>query len=360
MYKAIFRKETNSYRIVFFAHAWIVVLTLTLASAASARIDPMPKDASCKTPNVRTGVRPDASGPPTNVAVSIFLIDIMEISDVTQTLTGDFALTQSWTDPRLVHFEGCEIALDKIWSPELVFLNTGRKITSRPMNASIGPDGQVKYVQRYYGKFATYHNLQDFPFDKQTFRISVVSFKWLREDVQLVADKKMTGRKNQLNVSGWTVDRVEGLIDRENSEVFKTYYSRYDFKISAHRIVGYYLWKVILPLCLIVFMSWCVFWINPAQFGPQIGLSATSMLTLIAFIFATTNMVPELGYLTLLDRFIVGSTILVFLALVESATTIYLVSKERKELAMRIDRISRLVFPLAFVAITVKVFILYG
>jgi hypothetical protein len=105
-------------------------------------------------------------------------------------------------------------------------------------------------------------------------------------------------------------------------------------------------------------MSWCVFWINPAQYGPQIGLSATSMLTLIAFIFATTNMVPRLGYLTLLDRFIVFSTILVFLALIESLTTIYLVSKEKKELAMRVDLLSRFVFPIVFGTISFVAFFL--
>ena len=47
---------------------------------------------------------------------------------------------------------------------------------------------------------------------------------------------------------------------------------------------------------------------TPDHHDAQIGLSATSMLTLIAFIFATTNMVPALSYLTRLDHFIVGST----------------------------------------------------
>ena len=130
----------------------------------------------------------------------------------------------------------------------------------------------------------------------------------------------------------------------------------YDFNISAHRQLHFYVWKIIVPFCLIVFMSWTVFWINPAQFGPQIGLSATAMLTLIAFQFATTNMVPALGYFTTLDEFITGSTILVFLALVESLTTSYLVSQERHQLALRIDRVSRLVFPLVFAALVVVVF----
>jgi cadmium resistance protein CadD (predicted permease) len=79
------------------------------------------------------------------------------------------------------------------------------------------------------------------------------------------------------------------------------------------------------------------------------------MLTLIAFIFATTNMVPKIGYFTILDRFIVGATILVFLALIQSLTTTYLVSKEHAELAIRVDRNSRIAFPLVFVALVATV-----
>ena len=39
------------------------------------------------------------------------------------------------------------------------------------------------------------------------------------------------------------------------------------------------------------------------------------------------------------------------LALLESLTTSYLVSQERQQLAERIDRVSRLAFPLAFVVL---------
>jgi len=184
----------------------------------------------------------------------------------------------------------------------------------------------------------------------------MVPLKWWEEDVVLIVDEKLTSRQERLDISDWTIKGVEATIGREYGPSHERFKPRYDFNISAERIKAYYLWKVILPLCLIVFMSWCVFWINPALYGPQIGLSATSMLTLIAFIFATTNMVPKLGYLTLLDRFIVGSTILVFLALVESLTTIYLVSQEKKEIAMRIDRVSRLLFPIAFGTISFMVF----
>jgi hypothetical protein len=332
-------------------------LAVLLASIASAQSDARGEGDPCAAPDVRTDVRPDAGGPPTEVSVGIRMIDLTEINDVSQTMTGDFAVRLTWTDPRLAHLEGCEILLDDIWSPGLTFINSGRLFTSRPREAGIGPGGTVTYVQRYYGTLATYHNLHDFPFDKQRFRISLSSLEWGEKEVQLTVDEKVTGRREPLNISDWTIKGVKGVISRDYADTYDRFHSRYDFEISANRIRGYYGWKVVLPLCLIVAMSWTVFWINPARFGPQISLSATSMLTLVAFIFATTNMVPKLGYFTILDKFITASTILVFLALVQSLTTTYLFSKDKEAIALHIDHVSRFAFPLTFAALVIIVLI---
>ena len=349
------RKEQIK-RVSHLFSAALLCTAMVLASTAFAS-SPTVKGNSCAALDVQADVRPDAGGPPTKVTVGIRIMDLMGISDVSQTLTGDFAVMLTWTDPRLAHLQGCQIALDTIWSPGLVFFNSGEKSRERPREARIGPGGQVRYLQRWYGTFATYHNLRDFPFDKQTFQISLFSLYWPEKDLKLVVDELFTGWRELLNISNWSIDGVEGTTNRSYSEAQDDFFSRYDLNISAHRMTKFYMWKVMLPLCLIVFMSWCVFWISPAQFGPQVDLSATSMLTLIAFIFATTNMVPELGYLTRLDLFIVGSTILVFLALIETAVTVYQVSHERKEQVLRMDRACRLLFPLAFGILIVVVFL---
>ena len=107
---------------------------------------------------------------------------------------------------------------------------------------------------------------------------------------------------------------------------------------------------------LIVFMSWTVFWIDPAHFGAQIGMSATTMLTLIAFQFAMANILPRLSYYTVLDKFIAGSTIFVFLALIESVATSCLFSKEKHGLAIRMDRLCRWAFPVFFVVFSLLIF----
>ena len=53
--------------------------------------------------------------------------------------------------------------------------------------------------------------------------------------------------------------------------------------------------RIILPLLLIVAMSWLVFWIDPELAGPQISIAVTSMLTLIAYRFMVGGMLPKIG-----------------------------------------------------------------
>ena len=110
--------------------------------------------------------------------------------------------------------------------------------------------------------------------------------------------------------------------------------------------------KIIVPLVLIVMMSWIVFWIDPSEAAIQISVAATSMLTLIAYRFIVDGLVPRVSYLTRLDWLIVLSTILVFVTLVEALVTSVLHEQGRTEEGRRLDRISRVIFPAVFLALS--------
>jgi hypothetical protein len=118
--------------------------------------------------------RPDADRQPTRVAVGLRLFDIVRISDVDESVTVDFLVSQKWTDPRLAPLAGCRVALADIWSPDLGFVNAGRVFPSLPDHAQIGPDGEVSTIQRYNGSLSFPHALYRFPFDRHTIRISLV------------------------------------------------------------------------------------------------------------------------------------------------------------------------------------------
>jgi hypothetical protein len=60
-------------------------------------------------------------------------------------------------------------------------------------------------------------------------------------------------------------------------------------------------------------------------------------------------LLPKISYLTIIDKFILGSTVFVFLALAESIITSAVFIKKRDRLARRIDLLSRWLFSASFI-----------
>src|SRR2546423_6827155 len=133
-------------------------------------------------------------------------------------------------------------------------------------------------------------------------------------------------------------------------------YSSYAFEFTAARNVSHYILKVMFPLVLIVIMSWAVFWLDPIHSSAQISIAITSMLTLIAYRFATDNQLPRLPYMTRLDAFILMGTVLIFFSLIEVITTTVLETNHRVRLAKTIDCCCRLIFPAIFVSAAFAIF----
>jgi hypothetical protein len=109
---------------------------------------------------------------------------------------------------------------------------------------------------------------------------------------------------------------------------------------------------------LVVFMSWLVFWIDPTKIEAQLAVSATAMLTIIAYQITLSNMLPRISYFTRLDYFIVGSNILVFLALLEAVMSSAIARNYNEKTARNLDRSSRIVFPILYSVVLLITFLL--
>jgi len=117
-------------------------------------------------------------------------------------------------------------------------------------------------------------------------------------------------------------------------------------RIEVARRLPYWVTKVIVPLCLIVIMSWAPLWIDPQQIGANIGIATTSFLTLVAYLFAISVLLPPVSYITRMDKFVLLSTLMVFAGLVQAVLCAGVVKKGKIELAERIDRWSRALYPI--------------
>ncbi len=311
---------------------------------------------SCEVPAEWRLTRPDPESTPTKVRIGLFLIDLNAINDAEQSFEADIFLSATWQDTRLVSglevpsVAGCKLALGEVWSPRILFVNE-RDVRRRFDEAvSVEADGTVMYLQRLQGEFTTGLQLRDFPFDSHELSLDIVSRAYFPEEIEFVPDAA-GGRLGELTITDWDIGQGIAVVEPRYIEPRDWYLAGISFRWPAERRVGFYLMKTFLPLTLIVCMSWAVFWIQPGLLPPQIGVATSAVLTLIAFQFSLGYILPRLSYLTRADRFLIGSTLLVFLAFGEALWTSYLATHDREPRAVRIDRVSRILFPTGFLLV---------
>ncbi len=320
----------------------IFLLLILLASSANADLS-----------------RPDPQSQPVKVALSVFLLDLDAIDNVAQNFEANVFYMASWNDPRLAHDEPGEISrpLNEVWHPRLHILNQQKVWKTFPEEVKISPSGEVNYRQQLWGYFSQPLDLHDFPFDSQRMKVSVIASGYSPDEVEFTPHSQASsGIGQNFSIPDWEVTdwTVEVGTFSPGSDLIEAM-SSFTYSMTAKRNYTYYLAKVIIPLILIMMMSWVVFWMDPeAGGGGQIGISVTAMLTLIAYTFTTSTSLPKVPYMTRLDNFILYATVLVFLALVESTVAAYLNRTGRLEPARRLDKQARWVFPMAFVLLFYK------
>ena len=305
-----------------------------------------------------TPPRPEAEAGPTKVTYVIWIGDITQIDSAAQTFSANLVLFVRWRDPQLAHTgPGTkQFALDSVWNPRLVIANeAGQVERSLPEVVDVAPDGTVIYRQRLIGSFAQSLNLRAFPFDHDTFRVQIVTLGHRPEDIELAPDARAlaagmpegVGLAKKLTIQDWRINSVGSRV-QPYPLAPRLELAAFSFEFAAARNANHFVIKVIIPLILIVMMSWAVFWIEPNDANTQMAVAVTAMLTLIAYRFAVDSDVPRLPYLTRLDSFILMSSVLVFLSLIEVTVTTKFANRNRLPLALKIDTYCRWIFPLVF------------
>jgi hypothetical protein len=326
-----------------------IILIGTLISAGTSHAAPVSDEKKLTS-------RPSAGGAATEVKIRVVLLNLDNISGANQNFTANFAYQARWTDERLKHTgPGDErIPLSAIWHPRLQIVNRQSLQETFAKEALVSPEGEVKTVQRVWGQLSQPFALNDFPFDQQKLHLDLVGPGHHEGTVLFVADPDSPSLvADKLSISDWDV------LDWSATPYILTIADggtplpAFRLALKVERKRGYHLVNVILPLIMIICMSWVVFWINPKNINPRVSVSVTAMLTLIAYRFAVGASLPKIAYLTRMDWFILGSSILVFTSLIEVIVTSYLNDQDRLDTACRINRWMRVLAPMAFIAIAI-------
>ncbi|MDX2227301.1 MAG: hypothetical protein SFY92_09460 [Verrucomicrobiae bacterium] len=266
-------------------------------------------------PSTVTVLTPPPGEKPVKISTGIYFLNLVSVDERAQTFTADIYLTLSWKDTRLAFTpakgqenqkavfieDAASDKLKEIWWPALEMVNAGQPdITNRYL--TIAPDGTVNYQLGMTTEFRARFDFHRFPMDKQVLPVQVQSFLFEKDVVEFVPDPHRIGVSKKASfddlalkgvVVDSTIDTVEGWDEK---------FSEFEAHLHVHRNYDHYIWQVLLPLILILSISWSVFFIPSEAVGDRVAISLTCLLAGIAFQFAVTANLPSISYTTILDR----------------------------------------------------------
>lgn len=237
---------------------WLVwlILPFMMVVPVAAEVPPeVLKAAPCTVPPGIRDTRPDPGAVPTRVSVGIYVLDIAKINDVDQSFTARFGLRVQWKDHRLIGLSHCEFPLDEVWNPRVRFLNRGVLQRTRQDLVVIDPQGIVTYTQGFQGTLTVLLNLKQFPFDHHVLPFTIITLEYGPEDVLLAVNKRITARADAFSIPDWAIGSGAARVSTYYFAPQDRNFSRFDYEFTATRHSGFYVWKVIVPLMLFIFMS---------------------------------------------------------------------------------------------------------
>ena len=198
--------------------------------------------------------------------------------------------------------------------------------------------------QRFSGELAVNLDLKEFPFDTQQLAIQIISYQYSPNEVQFSPSARIAANVEAFSVEGWSFSLLETDFGEFSVPAIGVVRPQISFVVEAQRNAQYYVLTMFLPMSLIVFMSWTAFWIQPNVVPPRIAISTASIFSLIAFGFSIRLSLPRVSYVTRADLFVIGCTLLVFLALGAAVIGSRWASADRLERAIRLNAAVRWIY----------------
>lgn len=301
--------------------------------------------------------RPNAAGTPTAVSVSLYVIDIDAIDDVNQRFSVDMFINVAWQDPRLALPEDQRLGqsrtfpLTDIWGPRGLIVNDRGLSPQLPQVADVDDLGNVQQQQRLSGELAVNLNLEEFPFDTQRLPIDFISYQYSPDELHLSGPASLVLNERPFSAAGWRFKLLEPELGEFTIPADNISRPRLTFVVQAQRESRYFMLTTLLPMSLIVFMSWTVFWLPPDVIPARVGISTASIFSMIAFGLSVRLSLPAVAYMTRADIFSIGCMFLVFLALGATVLGSRWASVDRLAHALRLNAVARWVYVLLFVIV---------
>ena len=191
------------------------------------------------------------------------------------------------------------------------------------------PDGSLYQIYTVQGRFHQHFRLHDFPLDRQSLSIAVEDANHGVDELVFVPDKAEIGYSPRLRILGWDVlgwrtrqtVRDYGSKFGETGSAARSKYASLRFDLVIRRAPNFFLWKLLLPLVIVLCANWLVLLLRPDLIDVRTALAATSLLTLVFLQKAYSDSLPSLGSLMLMDKVYVAAYLVVLATMAQVVMT---------------------------------------
>ena len=148
--------------------------------------------------------------------------------------------------------------------------------------------------------------------------------------------------------------RVLGNNYQEQGFYIDKFLNQIDIILEIERQSSYYVYKIILPIILILMVCWSVIWITPKEIESRLTVTIVCLLSLIAYNFVIDKEIPKLEYLTIMDWIIFASYVFATIPNFLCIISFKLFTTNRK-LCIAIENKAKYIGPISYVAIVLLI-----
>ena len=291
-----------------------------------------------------------AGAAPVRVLAGIYLDRIVELSVKEVGWTVDFYVWFRWKGQEADPGEKFQIVDGSIESKE--------KIEDSTTN-------DERYtLYRVTSRITKFFDVSRFPRDDHVLTINVEVPAAERHELLFAADNESSGVSSRVKIEGYSIYRQAVL---EKPHAYRSTHGDPRLTPGTDRVhsqlrMGVWIqregWGVFLKMFVGLFgavgVAMLAFFIKPTDVDPRFGLGIGALFAAIANNYITSSLVPETGALTLADMINDVGVLIIFLSLLESTISLYFYDRKGNEALSRLfDRVSFVIFLVAYVLINV-------
>lgn len=340
----------------------LVVTVLCGLSAAIAQ--PASKEPAGPPPFV---LGPPQQDGPVVVQAAFEMLEISAISDDKETFDFTGILTFKWRDPRQAFDSATAGVKEKVfqgafqfneispgWFPQVVLINSAGSYESQGVVLRAQPDGTQILIEKVAATARTDLNLRRFPFDTQILKASFQVLGFDRSEVALqVQATDSETQRSRISVPQWFIRGITvSPQDRPTQFAGKpSVASGFVATVDVRRASFYISRLVLLPLFVIVLLSFSVFWMEPAAFSDRMNISFIGILTAVAYQLVMSETLPRISYVTWVNAFLSFSFLMMVATVIVDMLVGTLDRRGNTAVAHRIDVWCRWLFPIAYLGL---------